>query len=110
MAIELSRNLTFGQYLDLGSPVHRLDPRAKLLGVGALMTAVLITRSFGGVAVMVLAAFAFVGVMTGLRTTGAVTSKAAVDPSVVALVLSDRSVNSMRTCFWPSPSDACTVY
>ena len=56
MAIELSRNLTFGQYLDLGSPVHRLDPRAKLLGVGALMTAVLITRSFGGVAVMVLAA------------------------------------------------------
>ncbi|MEN9937631.1 MAG: hypothetical protein RLZZ387_4210 [Chloroflexota bacterium] len=51
MAVEFSRNITFGQYLDLGSPVHRLDPRAKLLGAGALMIALLLTRTFGGVAV-----------------------------------------------------------
>lgn len=51
MAVEFSRNITFGQYLDLGSPVHRLDPRAKLVGAGALMLAVLLTRTFGGAAI-----------------------------------------------------------
>ncbi|HWQ14994.1 MAG TPA: energy-coupling factor transporter transmembrane component T [Roseiflexaceae bacterium] len=56
MAVEFSRNITFGQYLDLGSPIHRLDPRAKQLATGALMLAVLLTRTFGGVAVVFVAA------------------------------------------------------
>ena len=46
MAIEFSRDITFGQYLNLGSPVHRLDPRIKMLAAGALMFAVLTARLF----------------------------------------------------------------
>jgi multidrug efflux pump subunit AcrB len=49
MAIEFSRNITFGQYLDLGSAVHRLDPRVKLVGTAGLMLALLITRSDFGI-------------------------------------------------------------
>jgi energy-coupling factor transport system permease protein len=56
MAVEFSRDITFGQYLDLGSRIHRLDPRAKIIGVSALMTAVLLTRTFAGVGVGLLAA------------------------------------------------------
>jgi energy-coupling factor transport system permease protein len=58
MAIEFSRNITFGQYLDLGSPVHRLDPRAKILATGALMLALLLARGFAGFAVAFAAAIA----------------------------------------------------
>ncbi len=46
MAIEFSRDVTFGQYLDLGSPIHRLDPRAKIIATGALMFATLAARTF----------------------------------------------------------------
>ncbi|GAB4202309.1 MAG: energy-coupling factor transporter transmembrane component T [Roseiflexaceae bacterium] len=46
MAVEFSRNITFGQYLNLGSPVHRLDPRAKTLAVGTLMVAVFQAQVF----------------------------------------------------------------
>jgi energy-coupling factor transport system permease protein len=57
MAVEFSRDITFGQYLDLGSAIHRLDPRTKLLGYGALMLATfLVGPSFAGFAVLYLAA------------------------------------------------------
>lgn len=56
MSFEISQNITFGQYLNLGSPLHRLDPRAKLLGVVALMTAVMVCRTPGGLGVGLLAA------------------------------------------------------
>jgi energy-coupling factor transport system permease protein len=56
MAFEFSRTITFGQYLNLGSPLHRLDPRAKMLAVGGLMTAVLLSRTPGGLALCLLAA------------------------------------------------------
>jgi energy-coupling factor transport system permease protein len=56
MAIEFSRNITFGQYLDLGSPVHRLDPRIKIVSTAALMVALLLARSFVAVGVIFLAA------------------------------------------------------
>jgi energy-coupling factor transport system permease protein len=46
MAVEFSRDITFGQYLDLGSPIHRLDPRAKIIATGALMVVALASRSF----------------------------------------------------------------
>jgi energy-coupling factor transport system permease protein len=46
MAIEFSRDITFGQYLDLGSPIHKLDPRAKIVATGALMFATLAARTF----------------------------------------------------------------
>ena len=57
MAVEFSRDITFGQYLDLRSPIHRLDPRAKLLAVAVLMLATFLVRSsFAGYAVLLLAA------------------------------------------------------
>lgn len=42
---ELLRNVTIGQYIATGSPVHRLDPRVKLLGAAALILAVSFTTS-----------------------------------------------------------------
>jgi energy-coupling factor transport system permease protein len=56
MAIEFSRNITFGQYLDLGSPVHRLDPRVKIVATGLLLVAIISTRSFAGLGVAFIAA------------------------------------------------------
>ena len=57
MAVEFSRDITFGQYLDLGSPLHRLDPRSKILAFVALMLATFLVRaSFAGLAILVAAA------------------------------------------------------
>jgi energy-coupling factor transport system permease protein len=56
MAVEFARDITFGQYLNLGSPIHRLDPRAKILGMAALMAGVFFTRGFAGFAVLLAAA------------------------------------------------------
>jgi energy-coupling factor transport system permease protein len=43
---ELLRNVTIGQYIPTGSLVHRLDPRAKLLGGIGLILCLSFTRSF----------------------------------------------------------------
>jgi energy-coupling factor transport system permease protein len=57
MAVEFSRDITFGQFLDLGSPLHRLDPRTKLLAYSALMLATFLVRaSFAGLVVLIVAA------------------------------------------------------
>jgi energy-coupling factor transport system permease protein len=56
MAIEFSRDITFGQYLDLGSSIHRRDPRMKILAVGILMFATIIARSFSAVLLLYLCA------------------------------------------------------
>lgn len=56
MAIEFSRNITFGQYLNLGSPIHRLDPRVKLAAVALFMVALLAARNFYGLAIGLAAA------------------------------------------------------
>jgi energy-coupling factor transport system permease protein len=42
---EFLRNITIGQYIPAESPLHRMDPRAKLLGVLFLTLAVTSTRS-----------------------------------------------------------------
>jgi len=42
---DILRNITIGQYIPNDSPIHRLDPRAKLLGVAALAMAVTVARS-----------------------------------------------------------------
>ncbi len=54
MAVEFSRNITFGQYLDLPSPIHRLDSRAKIIALGGLMLAVFQTHGFAGYAIFLL--------------------------------------------------------
>jgi len=45
---ELMRQITIGQYLPTGSPVHRLDPRTKILAFGLLILAVVILPSLTG--------------------------------------------------------------
>lgn len=42
---EVLRNVTIGQYIATGSPVHRLDPRVKLLSAAALILAVSFSTS-----------------------------------------------------------------
>jgi energy-coupling factor transport system permease protein len=57
MAVEFSRDITFGQYLDLHSSLHRLDPRSKILAYTALMLATFLVRaSFAGLALLFAAA------------------------------------------------------
>jgi energy-coupling factor transport system permease protein len=43
--LELSRNITIGQYIPTGSIVHRLDPRAKLLTAFFLIVTISFARS-----------------------------------------------------------------
>ena len=43
--LELSRNITIGQYIPTGSIVHRLDPRAKLLTAFCLIVTISFARS-----------------------------------------------------------------
>ncbi|MDO9547090.1 MAG: energy-coupling factor transporter transmembrane component T [Pelolinea sp.] len=42
---EYLRNVSIGQYLRLGSPIHRLDPRAKIIGFSLLIIAISISIS-----------------------------------------------------------------
>ena len=51
---EFLRNVTIGQYLPTASVIHRLDPRAKILGFLALLTATMMVQGYTG-AVIVLA-------------------------------------------------------
>jgi len=48
---ELLRNVTIGQYFPTGSPLHRLDPRVKIIGVVALVSALVAVHSAAGVLV-----------------------------------------------------------
>ena len=47
MSFEFSRNVTFGQYIDVKSVVHSLDPRVKMLCVGVMMICTFMTREIG---------------------------------------------------------------
>ncbi|MDR5709193.1 MAG: energy-coupling factor transporter transmembrane component T [Armatimonadota bacterium] len=60
--MELLRSLSIGQYIPRNSPVHRLDPRTKLLTTTAFMVALFLVRSFWGFAVFA----AFLGVTLAL--------------------------------------------
>lgn len=46
--LELRRYITIGQYLPTGSGLHRLDPRTKILGIGAFILAIVISPSLTG--------------------------------------------------------------
>jgi energy-coupling factor transport system permease protein len=51
--LELQRNVIFGQFIDTGSVVHRMDPRIKLAAVFAMLVASFLIDSFLGFAVLV---------------------------------------------------------
>ncbi len=63
---ELLRNVTIGQYIPLGSLVHRMDPRAKLLSAILLGMAISITRSMVAQFLLVLLLF-LITRMAGLQ-------------------------------------------
>jgi len=46
--VELSRDITLGQYVPRNSPVHRLDPRTKIVLWVVLVTLLFLVRSFTG--------------------------------------------------------------
>ena len=46
---ELLRHVTIGQYFPTGSPLHRLDPRVKIVGVVALVCTLVTIQSASGV-------------------------------------------------------------
>ena len=66
MAVEFSRDITFGQYLDVYSPIHRLDPRGKILATSALLLAIFFTRSFAAYALL-LACAALIQVVSRIQ-------------------------------------------
>jgi energy-coupling factor transport system permease protein len=49
---ELMRSITLGQYLPTGSPLHRLDPRVKIVAIGLLLIAAVGLRSVAGLLVL----------------------------------------------------------
>ncbi|MCL6478446.1 MAG: energy-coupling factor transporter transmembrane protein EcfT [Peptococcaceae bacterium] len=58
--MELARNITFGQYVDRDSVVHRLDPRLKILLLCALIVYLFFIHTFTGY--FVLMGFLFIAV------------------------------------------------
>lgn len=50
MTLEFSRNVTFGQYIDAPSLIHRLDPRFKITAIVISMICVFMTRGFISIA------------------------------------------------------------
>ena len=57
---ELSRNITIGQYLVLGSFVHHMDPRVKLLCFALLVAAITFSASLTANAILLLVVLALV--------------------------------------------------
>ncbi len=49
---ELQRNVIFGQFVDTGSPVHRMDPRLKLAAAFVLIVASFLIDTFAGYALV----------------------------------------------------------
>jgi energy-coupling factor transport system permease protein len=49
--MDLLRSFAFGQYVPVDSPIHRLDPRTKILGTFVLAVVVFVTHSFADLAV-----------------------------------------------------------
>jgi len=48
--VELLRNFSFGQYVPVESPIHRLDPRTKILATLVLAVVVFLAHGIGGLA------------------------------------------------------------
>jgi energy-coupling factor transport system permease protein len=48
--VDLLRNFSFGQYVPVESPIHRLDPRTKILATLVLAVVVFLAHGIGGLA------------------------------------------------------------
>ena len=49
--LELQRNVIFGQHVETGSPIHRIDPRIKIAATGVLIVASFLVDTFLGWAI-----------------------------------------------------------
>lgn len=70
---ELLRSVTLGQYLPTGSPLHRADPRVKLVAGMLLVAAVTATSSLAGLTLalaLVIAGFAVARIPIGYALSG----------------------------------------
>jgi energy-coupling factor transport system permease protein len=77
--VDLLRSFAFGQYVPVESPVHRLDPRTKILATLVLAVAVFVARDFAALLV-------FTGALAG------VVLLARIPPAFV--------LRSLRPVFW----------
>ena len=103
MAVEFSRNITFGQYLDLRSAIHRLDPRTKIVGVAALMLATFLVRSsFAGFAVL-LAAAALIQVISHVPLGYTLRGMRLLFNTMLIIL-------TFQILFFPNPSAASTLW
>jgi energy-coupling factor transport system permease protein len=57
---EISRHITIGQYLALGSFIHKMDPRIKLLSFALLVAAITFSASYTANAILLFVVFALV--------------------------------------------------
>jgi energy-coupling factor transport system permease protein len=58
--LELMRYITIGLYVPTGSVLHRLDPRTKILGIGALLIAVVLSPSVTGLVLALVCILGFI--------------------------------------------------
>ncbi len=58
---EFSRNLNIGQYLPLDSPIHRLDPRARILSAIFILGTAVVVNNWQGLAIGLIAVLIILG-------------------------------------------------
>ena len=58
---EFQRYIPIGQYVPTDSPIHRLDPRTRLVGVGLLLIAATLSPRLSGLAIALASALAIIG-------------------------------------------------
>lgn len=103
MAVEFSRDVTFGQYLNLRSPIHRLDPRTKMLAVAAFMLATFLSRS----------SFAAYGVLLVAAALIQVVSRVPLSYTLRGMRLLFNTmliIFAFQVLFYPTPSPAGTLW
>jgi|YNPNPStandDraft_1061719.scaffolds.fasta_scaffold14972_1 energy-coupling factor transport system permease protein len=83
---EALRHLTIGQYIPADSPIHRLDPRAKLLAAGGLIIAGVVASKYSNVLFLALLVAVLVKV-AGLRLRSALANLVPVMPVLLVMAL-----------------------
>ncbi len=97
---EFLRDITIGQYLPADSPIHRLDPRAKLLAFIALVAAVSFTGSYVGNLVLLIA-IALLVIMARIPLGYALAGLRPAAPFILVVVLLQFLVSPVSTAGSP---------
>lgn len=104
---ELLRNITIGQYLSLGSFIHRMDPRLKLLCFACIVAAVTFSSTLTANAVLLLVTFALIPVSKiGVRY-----ALSGLKPAIpIVLLLAGMQILFYTPGFAGQGLGTCTVY